>query len=337
MRHSLGYELLQHQLRARRGELSSGSVRADWRRPRGLPEDEREHGEKRESDGGSTAHGRSFCQTAQPERPFAVKEGMRKTLFAAVLLFAATTASAVTLTERIDRTFDVRPGARFELSNVNGRINVSSWDQPRVRVIAVKEVDGDRSEAAEFMKALKVEMQPRDGGLVVITHHPRNKGHETIFDWFLGDHVNANVRYDVTLPRTMNVDITNTNGNIEVDNVAGHLEVDTTNGRIEVEGCSGSIDASTTNGGIRAELVQVAKGQPLKLETTNGRIEVAVPSNFSGELDASTTNGSIHTDFPITTTGTRRNSLRGKINGGGPLLRLRTTNGGIEVNSTGRS
>ncbi|HUP58951.1 MAG TPA: DUF4097 family beta strand repeat-containing protein [Thermoanaerobaculia bacterium] len=252
-------------------------------------------------------------------------------LAAATLLFAAA-SSAATLHETIDRTFDVRPGATVAVNNVNGKITVSSWDQPKVRVIAYKEAKGDRDDAKEALKALRVEMQQRDGGVSVTTHHPRNHdGISSIFDWLLGDHVQMNVRYEVTVPRTMNLDVRNTNGSIRLTGVAGRHEVGTTNGKIEIERCAGSVDASTTNGGIRAELVRVAKGQSLRFETTNGRIEVEVPKDLAADVDAGTTNGSISTDLPVTTTKFSRNSLRGTINGGGTQLRLRTTNGGIAI------
>jgi hypothetical protein len=260
---------------------------------------------------------------------------MRTLLLSATLLLA-TTAGAAELSETIDRTFDVRAGAEFVLSNVNGRITINSWDQPKVRVIAHKEVDGDRDELKKALAELRVEMQPRNGGLVVITHYPKeNDGVSSIFDWLAGDHIDANVRYEITVPRTMNVDVTNTNGAIHLDNVTGKHELDTTNGKIEVKRCAGSLDASTTNGGIDAELIRVAQGQPLRFETTNGRIEVALPAGTGADLDAATTNGSINSDLPVATTRTSSNSLRGTINGGGTSLRMRTTNGGITIRRVG--
>jgi hypothetical protein len=260
---------------------------------------------------------------------------MRTLLVIATLLFA-TAAAAAELTETIDRTFDVRPGANVVLSNVNGRITVTSWDQPRVRVVATKEVDGDRGELKKALQDLRVELQPRDGGLVITTHYPKEMtGMSKILGWLSGDDVDAQVRYDLTVPRTMNVDVTNTNGTIELTDVTGQLELDTTNGRIEVTRCAGSLDASTTNGSIKAELVRIAKGQPLRFETTNGRIDVSVPANAAADLDASTTNGSIRSDLPVAATRTSSNSLRGTINGGGTTLRLRTTNGGIAIRKAG--
>ena len=260
---------------------------------------------------------------------------MKRTLLATVLtLITAIPASAAELTQTIDRTFDVKPGASVKLNNVNGRITVTAWDQPRVKVVAVKKVEADRDEVQQVMNELRVDLQPHNGGLTIDTKYPkRNEGIGGLFSWILGDHVEAQVTYELTVPRTMNVDVTNTNGGIRVRDVSGNHDLDTTNGKIIVERCAGSLEASTTNGSIEAELTKVNRGQPLRFETTNGRIEVELPPDLALDVDADTTNGSIHTDLPIATKRASRNSLRGTINGGGTSLRMRTTNGGIEIRS----
>jgi DUF4097 and DUF4098 domain-containing protein YvlB len=261
---------------------------------------------------------------------------MRKLLLSAILLIFAHAAPAATLKETIDRTFDVRPGASVELTNVNGRITIKAWDQPRVKVVAVKEVEAARDELQKVMKELQVDIQQRDGGLVIHTRNPKEHS-GGIFDWLLGNDIEANVTYDITVPRSMNLVVDNTNGGIHLSDVAGRHDLETTNGKIEVTRCAGSVDAATTNGSIEAELMQVAKGQPMRFETTNGRTEVSVPSNFAADVDAATTNGSIKTDLPVTARSIGDNSLRGTINGGGTLLRMRTTNGGIAIRTLGKS
>ncbi len=261
---------------------------------------------------------------------------MRKLLLSAVLVLFAHVASAATLKQTIDKTFDVRPGANVQLTNVNGRVTVKAWDQPRVKVVAHKEVEASRDDLQKVMAELRVEFQQRDGGLVITTRYP-DEGAHSIFDWILGNDIDAQVTYDVTVPRNMNVDVQNTNGGIYLSDVTGKHELDTTNGKISVTRCAGSVDASTTNGGIEAELTRVTKGQPMRFETTNGRIEVAVPASFAGDIDASTTNGSIKTDLPVATQSAGDNRLRGTINGGGTLIRMRTTNGGIALKTLGNS
>jgi DUF4097 and DUF4098 domain-containing protein YvlB len=257
---------------------------------------------------------------------------MRKFVFVVLMLIVSTAAGAAELTETIDRTFDVRPGAAVTLSNVNGSVTVTAWDQPRVRVVAVKKVEADRDEVQEVLKALRVELQPRDGGLDINTRYPK-RGDHSILGWLFGDDIEAQVRYELTVPRTMKLDLESVNGAIYVDGVNGAHEVETTNGSIEMTRCAGSIDASTTNGAISAELTTVAKGQPLRFSTTNGRIEVTLPPTLAVDVDAGTTNGAIKTDLPIATTRFERNSLKGTINGGGTPLRMRTTNGGISIKS----
>jgi hypothetical protein len=259
---------------------------------------------------------------------------MRRLLTALVLVVAASSVTAAELTETIDRTFDVKPGADVVLSNVNGRVSFSTWDQPKVRVVATKKVEADSDDLKAAMKAVQVTMQPQNGGLVISTKQPDgDNGWAALFSWLAGNHVQAQVQYQVTVPRSMNVSVENTNGAIETADLNGKIDLETTNGRIRVSNCAGSLEAATTNGSIEAELVKIAKGQPLSFETTNGRIEVTLPSNLGVDVDADTTNGSINTDLPITTKSVERNSLRGSINGGGTKLRLRTTNGPISIQS----
>lgn len=257
---------------------------------------------------------------------------MRNVLLAAALL-TATTALAATKTETVDRTFDVRPGAEVRLNNVNGGITITAWDQPRVRVVAEKKVKADRDQVDEALEELRIEFDQSGGGLTVRTRYPNESdgGIAGLFDWLKGDDIDAQVTYQLHVPRSMNLDISNTNGGIRVSDVSGRLELDTTNGKIETARCAGSLDASTTNGGISAELTSVTRGSDITASTTNGRITIAVPKDFAGEVDAGTTNGSITTDLPVTTRQVGDNRLRGTINGGGTPMKLRTTNGAIQI------
>ncbi len=247
-----------------------------------------------------------------------------------VIVLIATAAGAETLEGTFDRSFDVRPGTLFALENTNGRITIRSWDQPRVQVHAVKHVESRNSDAAkEAFGELRIEPSVSADGVRIKTNYPRRN--EGFFDWLAGSNVNMSVQYDVTVPRSMNLNVDNTNGSIDIRDVHGSHRVSNTNGHIELARCAGDVEAETTNGAIRAELAEVTPGKSIRLETTNGRISVALPKTVAARVDASTTNGSIKTDLPVTTTESRRNTLRGTINGGGAELRLRTTNGSITI------
>jgi DUF4097 and DUF4098 domain-containing protein YvlB len=256
---------------------------------------------------------------------------MKRHLLTSALLLMATAAGAATLEANFDRTFDVRPGSLFALNNTNGRIIVHAWDEPRIQVHAVKRVESRDSEAAKKALAeLRIEPSVAADGVRINTVYPRKN--EGLFDWLAGSNVSLSVQYDVTVPRSTNLNLDNTNGSIEVSDVRGSHKIGTTNGHIELARCAGDVDAETTNGAIRAELSEVNRGKSIRLETTNGRITVALPRSVSARVNASTTNGGITTDLPVTTTEFGHHSLRGTINGGGNAeLRLHTTNGSIAI------
>jgi len=256
---------------------------------------------------------------------------MKRIVFLLIAAFVAAGANAATLNETFDRTFDTKPGGVLVLSNINGRITIHASDDAKIHLHAEKRVESrDPETARRAMTQLTIEATPADGGARIITHAPESGG-SGFLGFLFGENVETNVTYDVAIPRTFDTDISNTNGAIQMSDVTGRLRVETTNGRIELTRCAGSVEAETTNGAIRAELLQVTPGRDLSFETTNGRITVIVPATLAANVDASTTNGSISTDLPVTTKNLESNSLRGAVGGGGPKMRMRTTNGSIEI------
>ncbi len=249
----------------------------------------------------------------------------------AILTIAAAVANASTLDETFDRTFEVRPGAVFSLTNTNGPITVHAWDQPRIRVHAVKHAtsrDGDSARSA--MKALTLVVSQPNGGLRIDTKYP--KVTDGIFEWIAGTSVNLSVTYEVTVPRTMDLVVEDTNGAIEASDVHGSHKIETTNGHITLTRVSGDLDAETTNGSIEADLTSVNAGRSMRFETTNGQIRARLPRTLAARINAANTNGSIESDLPVMTRGTQsKHELQGTLNGGGPELRLRTTNGSIHI------
>jgi hypothetical protein len=61
-------------------------------------------------------------------------------------------------------------------------------------------------------------------------------------------------------------------------------------------------------------------------------VNVDLPSTQGVELDAHSQSGRIDVGFPVTITGAvGRRSLRGSARGGGPVLHVRTSSGGISI------
>jgi hypothetical protein len=118
-------------------------------------------------------------------------------------------------------------------------------------------------------------------------------------------------------------------GSVEVAEVTGEVEVRTSGGHIKVHDVGGPVFARTSGGRISVRFVDAAEGD---LETSGGSIEVEMGSDAGIDLDASTSGGRVSIDDDVPVSGTfGRSSVQGKVNGGGPELRLRTSGGNVRL------
>lgn len=255
---------------------------------------------------------------------------------ALTLPLAASSAGAVTLRDTFEATYDLGPGGKLVLANVNGDITVEAWDRPQVEVVADKRVRSrSRSHAEEAMDRFQIEVDRRGDTLVVQTERPRES--RSFWSWLFGRHVEAQVEYRVRVPSSsFALDLETVNGNLTVDRVRGRIDAGTVNGRVWIAARGGTVEASTINGSMEVELADFDPESELSLRTTNGSITARLPGNTRADLDASTTNGRIRVDLPVTVDGRlSRKRLRGAVNGGGGRVNLRTINGSISIRSTG--
>jgi hypothetical protein len=127
------------------------------------------------------------------------------------------------------------------------------------------------------------------------------------------------------------LELNTSGGGITVRTHEGDVRAHTSGGGITAESIQGNVNAGTSGGSIRATLVAQPSGE-CRLNTSGGGITIGLPENAAVELDASTSAGSVSSDFAVTVTGEHKKShLQGPINGGGPLLHLRSSAGSIRV------
>lgn len=109
---------------------------------------------------------------------------------------------------------------------------------------------------------------------------------------------------------------------------SGDVKAETGSGSIELKGVKGSLKAETGSGSIK---VTGAPTAPWKLQTGSGSVELWV-GGAPVTLDAETGSGSVHTDREMMTQGsTDRHHVTGKLNGGGPTVRIETGSGDVRV------
>jgi hypothetical protein len=118
-------------------------------------------------------------------------------------------------------------------------------------------------------------------------------------------------------------------GNIYAEQVGqGDVKAETGSGNIELKSLRGALHAETGSGDIKVGGVPT---NAWRLQTGSGNVEF-----WAGDapltLDASTGSGTVHTDREMLTQGSSdRHHVTGKLNGGGPIVRIETGSGDIRV------
>ena len=120
-------------------------------------------------------------------------------------------------------------------------------------------------------------------------------------------------------------------GDIQLSSVSGAVKAKTgSSGDITLKSCQSTIEAITDYGDIRSEMTK-RMTRPWTLQTSSsGEIVVVLLSNVAIDVDASASSGSVSSDFRVQGS-ISENSIKGTINGGGPLLKMRASYGDIHL------
>jgi DUF4097 and DUF4098 domain-containing protein YvlB len=176
---------------------------------------------------------------------------------------------------------------------------------------------------------------------------------------------NISIDYEIQAPENSILEASSGSGDVTVDGVGENAKISTGSGNIHATGLRGGFSVGTGSGNIFAE--QTGEGD-VKAETGSGNIELrnlrgglragtgsgdikvgGAPTTLwhietgSGNvefwpgktpltLDASTGSGNIHSDQEMLTQGSsEHHHVTGKLNGGGPTVRIETGSGDIRV------
>lgn len=270
-------------------------------------------------------------------------------LATAALALAAIPAMASEAT--FERTLSVNGRVELSVSTGSGSIHLTQGSGNRVHVFGRVRTNWGGSEDRMREIAANPPIE-QTGNIIRIGMH-----HENLH--------NISIDYEIEAPADAFLDAASGSGSINDDGVGENAKLSTGSGSIHATGLhdgfsantgsgniyaeqtgqgdvkaqtgSGSVELRNLHGGLRAGTgsgeIKVG-GTPSaewKLETGSGSVEAWLGgAGFS--LDASTGSGSISTDHEMTMQGSfDKHHIAGKVNGGGPTVRIETGSGSIHV------
>jgi hypothetical protein len=223
------------------------------------------------------------------------------------------------------KTYELAPGGRLSIANVNGKIDIEPAAGSGVEIIAQKSARAGSSDAArQALGRIEIRENVSPSDIRIETKLSGGGG------LFGGG--SLEVQYSVRVPAGAEVKVSTVNGGIELRGLGGRVTAEATNGGIKANGMSGEIRASTTNGGVEVDLAHVPESG-VKLDCTNGGIQLQLPSDAKASISARIVNGGIDTgNLQMEATGeSSRRRLDARLNGGGPRIDLEGVNGGIRI------
>jgi DUF4097 and DUF4098 domain-containing protein YvlB len=272
-------------------------------------------------------------------------------LYAAAVVLALAAVPALAYEATFDKTLAVNGHVELSVSTGSGNIHVTRGSGNQVHIFGrVKSGWGGSEQRVKEIAA----NPPIDQTGSIIRIGARHENYH-----------NISIDYEIQAPENSILEAGSGSGDITVDGVGENAKISTGSGNIHASGLHGGFSVDTGSGNIFAEQtgdgdVKAGTGSGnielrdlrggLRAHTGSGNIKVGgAPTALwhvetgSGNveywagkasltLDASTGSGSIHTDQEMLTQGSNdHHHVTGKLNGGGPTVRVETGSGDIRV------
>ena len=265
------------------------------------------------------------------------------------------------------KSFAVGPRGSLSVDVDRGNIYIVGVNQNSVQILVVRDVTrATDAEATRILKEHHVVLQQHGNEISITAQESSSFWRRSWWRWLRQP--NLNVHYEITVPHVFDVHLKTEGGDVEVAALHGNVNAKTEGGRLNFNGIEGKVNGQTEGGNVKAvrcqDEVQVRTsggniaieeftGKGLQalteggsiaaefavppradctLRTSGGNVTVRIPETAAVNVDAHTDGGRVRTELPVQAQGRLdEETLRGTINGGGPMLKLETEGGNIRL------
>lgn len=257
--------------------------------------------------------------------------------------------------DEINRTYQLVPGARVEVSSIRGPVEIVNADTAtaEVRIIRTARTRAD-------LEYHKIEVEQASNSLVVRgVQEPEPRRRQNI---------QVNHQVILKLPRRIDLSVNSVSGTLKVGdvdgqthvssisgsanigNVGGKLQVSSVSGSLEVGNVgaearvtsisgnlrlgkvSGSLDVLSVSGALNATLVSLSP-QGIHIKSVSGSVEIGFKSEVNADFNAEHVSGQVYLDVPNVTRDSEAKSpnVRARIGTGGTPITISSVSGNIRL------
>src|ERR1041385_7651988 len=188
--------------------------------------------------------------------------------------------------QEIRRSYELAPGARVDLSGLNGAVNIETSDSNKAEVLIER-----TASSQEALDRRKVVVEADANSLRI----HGEKGDGTFLARIFGS--SAGERVTLKLPRQIALYAKGVNGAFVAGDIDGAVEVTGINGRVQIGSAVGRATFKGINGNMVVGLKKI-DSDGVTLSGINGNIELQLGADVNADFDARGMNGSVVSDLP---------------------------------------
>ena len=257
--------------------------------------------------------------------------------------------------EEINRTFQLTPGARVEVSSIRGSVEITNTDSSTAEVQIIRtaknraDLDYHKIEVVQTANGLVVrgiqEPEDRRRRNVQVNHHvilklPRRI--ELAVTSVSGSLRSGDVEGLANVSSISgSVNLGNVGGNLQANSISGHLEAGNIGGEAHVNSVSGDVrlgqvngvlDVTSVSGSLRAALANLSP-RGIQIKSVSGSIELAFKGEINADFNAEGVSGQVYLEVPnVNRDGDVKSSnVRARIGAGGTPITISSVSGNIRL------
>lgn len=228
--------------------------------------------------------------------------------------------SGAEVREEIRKSYELAPGARVEVSGINGSVKIETSNSKTAEVYI------ERTGASqEVLNRRKMTIDNTPSGLTI----RGEKADTGLLSRIFGS--SPSERVTLRLPRQVSLVAKGVNGSVVVGEIAGPVEIQGINGKVQIDQASGSAELTGINGNISVGLVQLDK-EGIDISGINGNIELRLGEGVNADLETHGMNGNVTSDMSnVVVEKSKRGNFSAQIGRGGNSISASGINGNIRL------
>ncbi len=173
-----------------------------------------------------------------------MKKQMKLSIYSfliAIFVFAgADTLWGQVKDKRVDRTFTVNSTTRLVIDNKFGKVHINTWDQNKIEVQVMIEVDGSDQAARDILDRIDIDISESSSEISIKTDiaDSRNRNRNQRFE----------INYIVKMPKNNPLRVDHRHGDVYLDKLSGSLKLNLAHGQLVAEELTGKCDIGLQHG-----------------------------------------------------------------------------------------